>query len=72
MTYLPDEKVMVAGDILFTSDTPGPQVFKFEKGGSPTGWIENAEGILATDADVYVTGHGDDTMTKDQVRKKAR
>lgn len=73
--YLPDEKVMVAGDMIQSNHNYGPNVrdygllFKFEKNGSPTTWFENAEQMLKTDADVYVTGHGDATLTKPYVRK---
>jgi glyoxylase-like metal-dependent hydrolase (beta-lactamase superfamily II) len=70
MIYLPDEKVMVAGDILtFTSKTKSGLMFKFEKGGSTTGWFENAEGMLKTDAEVYVTGHGNELLTKADVKR---
>ena len=31
--------------------------------------MENAKGMIALDADTYVTGHGD-LMTKDDVKKK--
>ena len=73
--YLPDEKVMVAGDIIQTNHNYGPNVhdfgllFKFEKNGSPTTWFENAEQLLKTDADVFVTGHGDGLLTRADVRK---
>ena len=74
MIYLPDEKVMVAGDIL---STPGAEParktsesFKFEKNGSTEGWLANAEGILATGADVYVTGHGQYAMPKADVKQR--
>ena len=33
------------------------------------GWMENVKGMIALDADTYVTGHGD-LMTKDDVKKK--
>jgi len=72
MIYLPDEKVMVAGDILFTSNVAAPNnglFFKFEKGATTTGWFQNAEALLKVDADVYVTGHGDKLMTKADVEK---
>ena len=73
--YLPDEKVMVAGDIIQSNHNYGPNIrdfgllFKFEKNGSPTTWFENAEQMMKTDADVFVTGHGDATLTRAYVRK---
>jgi glyoxylase-like metal-dependent hydrolase (beta-lactamase superfamily II) len=70
MIYLPDEKVMVAGDIFpFTSSTKTGLIFKFEKDASTTGWFDNAEGILKINADVYVTGHGNELLTKADVKK---
>lgn len=72
--YLPDEKVMVAGDLIFTSNTSGPDnglFFKFEKDGSTSGILKNIEGMLATNADIYVTGHGDKLLTKPEVEKLA-
>ena len=38
-------------------------------GGSVRGWIENAKGLLALDADTYVTDHGG-VLTKQDVRTK--
>ena len=72
MIYLPDEKVMVAGDIIFNSNTAGPDnglIFKFEKNGSTSGLIKNIEGMLATDANIFVTGHGDKLLARSDVEK---
>jgi cyclase len=67
VVYLPDQKIVFGGDLLVTNrpDT----LIHVEKQGSAAGWIENVKGMLALDADTYVTGHGD-LMTKDDVRKK--
>jgi cyclase len=67
VVYLPDQKIVFGGDLLVTNrpDT----LIHVEKNGSPAGWLENVKGILALDAEVFVTGHGD-LMTKDDVRKK--
>jgi cyclase len=55
------------GDLLVTNrpDT----LIHVEKHGSAEGWIENVKGMIALDADTYVTGHGN-LMTKDDVKNK--
>jgi hypothetical protein len=61
---------MVAGDIFaFTSKTKNGLIFKFEKDASISGWFENAEAALKVDADVYVTGHGDELLTKPDLQR---
>jgi glyoxylase-like metal-dependent hydrolase (beta-lactamase superfamily II) len=67
VVYLPDQKIVFGGDLLVTNrpDT----LIHVEKHGSAAGWLESVKGILALDADVFVTGHGD-LMTKDDARKK--
>src|SRR3984957_19405888 len=67
IVFFPAQKVVFGGDLLVTNrpDT----LIHAEKHGSAEGWIENVKGLLALDADTYVTGHGD-LMTKDDVKKK--
>ncbi len=67
VVFLPDQKIVFGGDLLVTNrpDT----LIHVEKHGMVSGWLESVKGILALDADVFVTGHGD-LMTKDDVRKK--
>lgn len=67
IVYFPDQRVVFGGDLLVTN-RPDTSIH-VEKHGSAEGWIENAKGMLALDADTYVTGHGD-LMSKDDVRKK--
>ena len=67
IVYFPAQKVVFAGDLLVTN-RPDTLIHP-EKHGSAAGWIENVKGMLALDADTYVTGHGD-LMTKDDVKKK--
>src|ERR1700681_2582500 len=67
VVYFPDQKIVFGGDLLVTN-RPDTGIHP-EKNGSPAGWIENAKGMIALDADTYVTGHGD-LMTKDDVKKK--
>jgi cyclase len=67
IVFFPDQKVVFGGDILVTN-RPDTNIH-VDKHGSAAGWIENVKGMIALDADVYVTGHGD-LMTKDDVKKK--
>lgn len=50
--YLPAEKIVFAGDLLFLYSTP----VAIE--GSISGWISALDKLAALDADVYVPGHG--------------
>src|SRR5579862_5011307 len=67
IVFFPDQKVVFGGDLLVTNrpDT----LIHVEKHGSAAGWIQNVKGMIALNADTYVTGHGD-LMTKDDVQKK--
>jgi glyoxylase-like metal-dependent hydrolase (beta-lactamase superfamily II) len=56
VVYLPDQKVVFAGDI-FCMDQARAFV-KPEQGGSSEGWIRFARGLLALNADRIVVGHG--------------
>jgi len=67
IVYIPAQKIVFGGDLLVTN-RPDTGIHP-EKNGSVPGWIANAKGMIALDADTYVTGHGD-LMTKDDVRKK--
>jgi len=67
VVYLPDEKIVFGGDLLVTN-RPDTGIHP-EKHGSAAGWIANAKGMLALDADTYLTGHGN-MMTKEDVQKK--
>lgn len=61
--YLPDEKLIVSGDLL----SDGDPTIHLEKNGSSEGWIRFVSALVALDADVFVRGHADVT-TGDQVR----
>jgi len=71
IAYFPDQKVVFGGDILTTNaNQPNPNpLIHLEKHGSAAGWIENVKGMLALNADTYLTGHGD-VMTKADVQKR--
>src|ERR1700681_4677911 len=65
--YLPVQKIVFGGDLLVTN-RPDTNIH-VDKQGSVSGWMENVKGMIALDADTYVTGHGD-LMTKDDAKKK--
>jgi cyclase len=67
--FFPAQKVAFVGDVIVT-DFPltGTQIHP-ELGGSVGGWLETVKGMLALDADTYVSGHGD-LFTKNDVRTK--
>jgi glyoxylase-like metal-dependent hydrolase (beta-lactamase superfamily II) len=67
VVYLPDQKIVFGGDLLVTN-RPDTLIHP-EKNGSAAGWIKNAKGMIALNADTYLTGHGE-KMTKDDVQKK--
>ncbi|MES2258048.1 MAG: MBL fold metallo-hydrolase [Pseudomonadota bacterium] len=55
--YLPDQKVVFAGDIITTNFGQYP-IIHYDTGGSSLGWIAAVKAMLALDADTYVPGHG--------------
>jgi len=52
---LPDEKIVFGGDLV---DLTQFALIHAQKGGTTTGWITSMEGIIAIDAETYVSGHG--------------
>ena len=52
VAYLPDQKVLFAGDLVFNGGTP------FVLMGSVSGSLAAAERVRSFDADVVVPGHG--------------
>ena len=69
IAYLPDQKVAFASTVLVMNFPLASTVIHRDLGGSVRGWIENAKGLLALDADAYVTDHGG-VLTKADVRTK--
>lgn len=55
MVYLPNQKVLFAGDVVLTKFGPFPII---HLGGSSQGWIESMKALLRLDADVVIPGHG--------------
>src|SRR5882672_9638276 len=67
IVYLPEQKIVFTGDLI-VSLNPFPLIH-LEKHGSSAGWIESGKGMLALDAETYVSGHGD-LQTKDDIQKR--
>lgn len=55
--YLPEQKIVFAGDII-TTNTGRYPVIHYDSGGSSLGWLASIKAMLALDADVFVPGHG--------------
>lgn len=66
--YLPDQKIVFAGDLVTPSMGAYPLIH-LNKHGSSLGWIKSAKAILALDADTYISGHGD-RLDKAQLRQR--
>ena len=61
---LPDEKIVFGGDLV---DLTQFALVHEQKGGNTGGWITSMKGILAIDADTFVSGHGG-LETKDNLK----
>lgn len=59
LVYLPDKKILFAGDILFTNYHP------FLAEGNIEEWCAELDGLQATDAEVIIPGHGPISGKKD-------
>lgn len=62
VAYVPDARVLMTGDILFSSGHP-----LLGAGASVDGWIAACDRIIAMDVEVIIPGHGP-IATKDNVR----
>lgn len=65
VVYLPKEKLLFSGDILFTDFHP------FLADGDFTGWIKTIDNLLVMDVDKIVPGHGPLSTKKDLGDMKA-
>lgn len=54
IVYVPEERVLFAGDILFAKTFP----YASDESADPDRWIDAFERILDTDLDVIIPGHG--------------
>jgi glyoxylase-like metal-dependent hydrolase (beta-lactamase superfamily II) len=69
IVFLPDQKICSTGDIVVTNRADDNPNVHFEKNGSTEGWLESVKGMIALNADTYVTGHGD-LVTKADLQRK--
>ena len=69
IAYFPQQKVAFASTVLVMNFPLASTVIHRDLGGSVRGWLENAKGLLALDADTYVTDHGG-VLTKEDLRTK--
>jgi glyoxylase-like metal-dependent hydrolase (beta-lactamase superfamily II) len=69
IVYLPAEKIVATGDIIVTNRADDNPNIHYEKNGSTEGWLTNVKGMIALNADTYVTGHGD-LVTKADLKRK--
>jgi cyclase len=67
VVYLPDQKIVFTGDIL--GGQQSDPLIHLEKNGSSEGWITTTKGIVALNADQFVTGHGD-LLAKAAIQKR--
>ena len=68
VVYQPATKIVSTGDVVMNRADDNPNVH-FEKNGSVEGWLTNVKGMIALNADIYVTGHGDLATKADLQRK---
>src|SRR5438128_8241456 len=71
VVYLPAQKIVSTGDVVTTNRADDNPNIHFEKNGSTEGWLANLKGMIALNADTYVTGHGDLVTKADLQRKLA-
>ena len=71
VVYLPAQKIVSTGDIVTMNRADDNPNIHFEKNGSTEGWLTNLKGMIALNADTYVTGHGDLATKADLQRKLA-
>jgi cyclase len=69
IVYLPAQKIVSTGDIVVTNRADDNPNVHFEKNGSTEGWLESVKGMIALNADSYITGHGD-ILTKADLQRK--
>ncbi len=71
VVYLPAQNIVSTGDIVTMNRADDNPNIHFEKNGSTEGWLTNLKGMIALNADTYVTGHGDLATKADLQRKLA-
>src|SRR5215831_15925939 len=69
VVFLPEQKIVSTGDIVVTNRADDNPNVHFEKNGSTEGWLTSVKGMIALNADTYITGHGD-LLTKADLQRK--
>ena len=69
IVYQPAQKIVSTGDLVVTNRADDNPNIHFEKNGSTEGWLANVKGMIALNADTYITGHGD-LLTKADLQRK--
>ena len=69
IVFLPEQKIVSTGDIVVTNRADDNPNVHFEKNGSTEGWLTSVKGMIALNADTYITGHGD-LLTKADLQRK--
>jgi len=65
VVFLPRERIVFTGDLITENQFP---LIHMEKHGSSDGWIQSVKGMIAFNAETYVTGHGK-LQTKAELEK---
>lgn len=55
VVFVPAEKLVFTGDLI--TENPYPLIHR-QKDGTAAGWVQSCKGMIAFNADTYVTGHG--------------
>jgi glyoxylase-like metal-dependent hydrolase (beta-lactamase superfamily II) len=69
IVFLPEQKIVSTGDIVVTNRADDNPNVHFEKNGSTDGWLTSVKGMIALNAETYITGHGDLLAKADLQRK---
>ena len=69
IVFLPEQKIVSTGDIVVTNRADDNPNVHFEKNGSTDGWLTSVKGMIALNAETYITGHGD-LLTKADLQRK--
>ena len=69
IVYQPATKIVSTGDVVVMNRADDNPNVHFEKNGSVEGWLTNVKAMIALNADIYVTGHGDVATKADLQRK---
>jgi glyoxylase-like metal-dependent hydrolase (beta-lactamase superfamily II) len=69
VVYQPATKIVSTGDVVVMNRADDNPNVHFEKNGSVEGWLTNVKAMIALNAEIYVTGHGDLATKADLQRK---